>query len=71
MVITTEGLNTYAGLTIIISARFGLPLLPTADTVRALANTRLTQLLGPITPPVTVTTMEVHVQDVFQDDRGT
>jgi len=71
VVITTEGLNTYAGLTIIISARFGLPLLPTADTVRALANTRLTQLLGPITPPVTVTTMDVHVEDVFQDDRGT
>jgi len=71
VVIITEGLDTYAGLTIIISARFGLPLLPIADAIRALANTRLTQLLGPITPPVTVTTMDVHVEDVFQDDRGT
>jgi len=71
VVITTEGLDTYVGLTIFISARFGVPLLPLADTIRALANTRLTQLLGPITPPVTVTTMDVHVGDVFQDDRGT
>ena len=71
VVITTEGLDTYAGLTITISARFGVPLLPIADAIRALANTRLTQLLGPITPPVTVTTMDVHVQDVFQDDRRT
>jgi hypothetical protein len=69
VVITTEGLDTYAGLTITINARFGLPLLPVADTIRALAQTRLTQLLGPVTPPVTVTTMHVHVQDVFQDDR--
>jgi hypothetical protein len=69
VVITTEGLDTYTGLTITISARYGLPLLPIADAIRALAKTRLTQLLGPITPPVTVTTMDVHVQDVFQDDR--
>ena len=71
VVITTEGLDTYAGLTITISDRFGVPLLPIADAIRALANTRLTQLLGPITPPVTVTTMDVHVQDVFQDERRT
>ena len=70
MVIATEGLDTYVGLTITISARFGVPLLPIADAIRALANTRLSELLGPIAPPVTVTTMEVHVQDVFQDDRG-
>jgi hypothetical protein len=70
VVIATEGLDTYAGLTITINARFGLLLLPVADTIRALAQTRLTQLLGPITPPVTVTTMDVHVQDVFQDERG-
>ena len=70
VVITTEGLDTYAGVTITISARFGVPLLPIADAIRALVSTRLSELLGPIAPPVTVTTMEVHVQDVFQDDRG-
>jgi hypothetical protein len=70
VVITTEGLDTYTGLTITISARFGVPLIPIADTIRDLANTRLVQLLGPITPPVTVTTMDVHVQDVFHDGGG-
>jgi len=70
VVITTEGLDTYAGFTIIINARFGLPLIPVADTIRDLANKRLSQLLGPITPPVTAITMDVHIQDVFQDDEG-
>lgn len=67
VVIITSGLDTYAGVTITISARFGVPLIPIADTIRNLANRRLKQLLGPIAPPVTVTTMDVHVQDVFQD----
>ena len=68
--ITTEGIDTYAGLTITLNARFGLPLIPTADTIRERASTLLSQLLGPVDPPVTATTMDVHVQDVFQDDRG-
>jgi len=67
IVITIEGLDTYAGVTIAISARFGVPLLPVADTIRNLATDRLAELLGPIAPPVTVTTMDVHVQDVFLD----
>lgn len=70
VVITIEGLDTYAGVIITISARFGVPLISVADTIRKLASERLTQLLGPIVPPVTVTTMHIHVQDVFQDDDG-
>ena len=70
VVITIEGLDTYVGVTITISARFGVPLISVADTIRNLANERLTQLLGPIAPPVTVTTMHIHVQDVLQDDDG-
>jgi len=65
IIITTEGVDTYTGVTIIIWARFGAALIPIADAIRDLANQRLTQLLGPIAPPVSVTTMAVHVEDVF------
>jgi hypothetical protein len=70
LAIITEGLDIYAGFTITINASFGLPLIPIADTIRDLANKRLSQLLGPIAPPVTATTMDVHIQDVFRDDDG-
>lgn len=66
--ITTEGIDTYTGVTITIQAGFGAPLIPLADTIRDLANQRLTQLLGPIAPPVSVTTMVVHIEDVFLDN---
>lgn len=59
--------NTYSGITIFLSARFGEPLLPVADAVRDLAAARLRELLGDITPPVTVATMEVHFDDVDDD----
>ncbi|WP_407343216.1 hypothetical protein [Pengzhenrongella phosphoraccumulans] len=59
--------DTYAGITVLISARYGEPLLPIADALRDLAAARLRELLGDITPPVTVTTMEVHVEDVHGD----
>ena len=66
--ITTEGIDTYTGVTITIWARYGAPLIPIADTIRDLANQRLTQLLGPIAPPVSVSTMVVHIEDVFYDN---
>ena len=59
--------NSYRALTIFLSAHFGEPLLPVADTVRDLAAARLRELLGDITPPVTVATMEVHFDDVDDD----
>jgi hypothetical protein len=58
--------GAYAGITVLISARYGEPLLPIADALRDLAAARLRELLGDITPPVTVTTMEVHVEDVHE-----
>jgi len=70
VIITTEGIDIYTGVTITIWARYGAPLIPIADTIRDLANQRLTQLLGPIAPPVSVTTMAVHIKDVFHDGRG-
>jgi hypothetical protein len=60
--------DTYAGITVFISARYGEPLLPVADALRDLAAARLRELLGDITPPVTVTTMDVHIDDVHTDD---
>lgn len=60
--------DTYAGTTVFISAQYGEPQLPIADRLRDLAAARLHDLLGDITPPVTVTTMEVHVDDVHVDD---
>lgn len=67
IVISTDGVDTYAGVTIAVSARFGVPLIPLADTVRSLATDRLIELLGPIAPPVTVASMHVHVQDIDPD----
>lgn len=60
--------NAYTGLTIFISAPYGDPVLPIADALRDRATERLRELLGDVTPPVTVTTMEVHVDDVHVDD---
>ncbi|MGV8965761.1 MAG: hypothetical protein ACOH2F_05735 [Cellulomonas sp.] len=58
--------NSYAGVTVLISARYGEPLLPIADALRDVAAARLRELLGDITPPVTVTSMDVHVDDVHE-----
>ncbi len=56
------------GVTIAIAARYGAVLIPLADQVRSLAERRLEQLLGPVTPPVTVAEMHVHVTDVERED---
>lgn len=64
--ITTGPHNTYTGLTVTISARYDEPQLPIADTMRNLARTRLHDLLGNITPPITITTMDIHINDVHQ-----
>ena len=58
--------DSYGGVTVFISARYGEPLLPIADALRDLAAARLRELLGDITPPVTVTTMDVHIEDVLE-----
>lgn len=66
--ISTEGVDTYVGLGLYISARYGSPLLPIADTLRTLAASRLGELLGTVAPPVTVSTMHVHVEQIYADD---
>ena len=62
--IQTTDRDNYAGLTIIISAEYGTPLIPLADTMRNTASTTLRDLLGSIAPPVTVQTMDVDVADI-------
>lgn len=66
ILIATGDAGTYTGVTISISARYGMPLLPIADRIRDLATARLQNILGPIAPPVTVTTMHVHIADVHR-----
>ncbi|RYV50838.1 hypothetical protein EUA98_11225 [Pengzhenrongella frigida] len=66
IIIAVGAQDAYAGITVAISARYGEPLLPIADAMRDLAAARLRDLLGDITPPVTVTTMEVHIDDVLE-----
>jgi hypothetical protein len=66
--VSTEGVDTYVGLGLYISARYGSPLLPIADRLRTLAASRLGELLGTIAPPPTVTTMHVHVEQIYDDD---
>lgn len=68
--IATENIDTFTGVTITIAARYGTPLIPLADTIRDLTNKRLTQLLGPIAPPVTIKTMTVHIEDVYHHGKA-
>ncbi len=66
--IETNDRDVYTGVTIQVVAEFGAPLLEVADEIRDLAAQRLEELLGPVSPPVTVTTMHVHVDDVTKGD---
>lgn len=56
--------NRYTGVLILIRADYGTTLLPVADEIRELARQALDTLLGPLDPPITVRTMQVHVDDV-------
>lgn len=64
IVVTTDDNDGYTGLTIELTAEYGRALLPIADRVRELCAATLTDLLGPVTPPVTVSAMHVHIGDV-------
>ena len=61
--IHTDG-DTYTGITVAITAQYGQRLIAVADQVREQAQHQLTQILGPVDPPVTVTTMHVHISDI-------
>lgn len=60
----TDERNHYTGVLICVTVDFDSPILPAADDIRDRAEQALTTMLGPITPPVTVSTMHVHVDDV-------
>ena len=60
--------DQYQGVEILVVVQYGQRIIALADRARELAVQRLTELLGPITPPVTVTTMVVHVGDVTIED---
>jgi hypothetical protein len=63
--------HNYTGVTIEITVQFNEPILPIADDVRARTEQVLRELLGDVTPPVTVNAMHVHVCDVTTDDPRT
>ncbi|MEP6528150.1 MAG: hypothetical protein ABJA86_13425 [Nocardioidaceae bacterium] len=60
--------ETYTGVTIIVTAQYRVPLISLADQIRGLASGRLTDILGPVTPEVTVSAMHVHIEDVTPGD---
>lgn len=64
IVIRNDGRDGYTGVLVAVTARYGVALLPLADQVRDAAARVLRTLLGPVVPPVTVSTMQVHVGDV-------
>jgi len=66
--IDIEGRDVLAGVAIQLIAQYGRPLLPIAAEIRALATTRLIELLGPVAPPVTVELLHVHFSDVTRQD---
>lgn len=64
--IALTGADLYDGVTVQFLAVYDEPLLPVADEVRRVALEVLTELLGPVTPAVTVRTMHVHFSDVVK-----
>lgn len=56
--------DTYRGVTLVIRAQYPHPLILLADQIRATAESCLLNILGPITPPVSIETMHVHIDDV-------
>ncbi|MBA2638416.1 MAG: hypothetical protein H0U77_00150 [Nocardioidaceae bacterium] len=65
--IETDG-DSCTGAVIALAVRFGTELIPLADRVRAVVEDQLGRLLGPVVPPVTVSSVHVHVDDVTRGD---
>ncbi|WP_404351810.1 hypothetical protein LG324_03495 [Phycicoccus jejuensis] len=62
--VNTNERHHYTGVVVCVTADYGSPILPTADDIRNRTQQVLQELLGPITPSVTVNTMQVHINDV-------
>ncbi len=65
--VDTDG-DRCTGVVIALAVRYRTALIPLADRVRQVAETRLGELLGPVVPSVTVSMMHVHVTDVTRED---
>lgn len=63
----TDARHNYTGILICLTANYGAPILPAADDIRNRTEHALTSMLGPLTPPITVSTMHVHVDDVTRN----
>jgi hypothetical protein len=64
--VRVAGRETFDGVGIHLTARYGTLLLPVADHARAVAARVLTDLLGPVDPEV-----DVHIADVTRGDPKT
>ncbi|MEP6854806.1 MAG: hypothetical protein ABJA33_05015 [Pedococcus sp.] len=62
--ISTDEQHRYTGVFIALAVDYKSAILPVADHARHCVRDVLLTLLGPVSPPVTVTTMQVHVDDV-------
>ena len=67
---TDEG-GHYTGVLVVVAVDYGSSVLDVADEVRLRAGALLRELLGPVEPPVTVSAMHVHVDDVVPPSDGT
>lgn len=68
IIVHVSGADIFTGITLVLAAQFGTPLLQAADRARAIARDCLTDLLGPVIPPVEVSAMHVHFNDVLTED---
>ena len=69
--ILTDDQHRCTGVVIEVTVQYGQPVIPVADRIRNLTEAVLAELLGPVTPSVTVTAMHVHVADVTTTDPRT
>lgn len=66
--IHTDAQARCAGITLVITACYGLSLLALADRVRSSVASAVPLVLGAVPPPVAAAQMHVHVHDVTIDD---
>ncbi len=63
--------DVYLGVLLIVRVQYPLPIIALADQIREQACAGLTRILGAVQPPVTVSAMHVHVDDVTVGDPKT
>lgn len=63
--VSTDEQDRYTGVLICLEIDYGESVIPLADEARGRTHEVLDTVLGPVEPPVTVTTMHVHIDDVL------